>query len=241
MTKRLAEYIGADTSFARSINLRYDFLDVGQIERYVPTTKSAKVLNETLSSLLGSTADRSRVVSGPYGSGKSAFALFLSALLRKERRLERALEKPLARLRKFDPETWRLARAFQHKNQRFLVVVVSQDEEGLLLSLHKSVCRALSEHSSTRSEAKKLARALGPARRVHSPEDLNLGITNLLARLRKKWIAGVFFLCDEFGKFLERFALEPDTRSLFFLQTLCEFSNRLGSDSVNFLFLLHLP
>lgn len=89
MASPLSNYIARDVAFARSVNLRYDFLDSKQIEHYVPTSKSSRVFGEVLESISVAGADRSRVISGPYGSGKSAFALFLSAMLRKEGSLRR--------------------------------------------------------------------------------------------------------------------------------------------------------
>lgn len=240
MARRLSEYIAGDDSFARSTNLRYDFHDVRQVERYIPTTKSAKLLKEILAGILSNSSDRSRVVSGPYGSGKSAFALFLSAFLRRDPKLDRALRQPLSRLRKVDPELWQQAQAFGCGEHRSLVVVVNQDEGGLLPSIHKALCQAFRDHSATRRSAGSLIRQLGPVRKLRSSEDLKSRLTDLLGKLNQNQITDIFFIFDEFGKFLERFALEPDGQSLFLLQTLSEMAARPQAGKLHLLLLLHL-
>jgi hypothetical protein len=240
MASRLSNYITRDVAFARSVNLRYDFLDPKQIERYIPTTKSSKVLGEVLESISAPGTDRSRVISGPYGSGKSAFALFLSALLRKEARLQAGLNQPLRRLRVADAQVWSKAHSFLRTKQRFLVAVINQSDRGLLLDVHAALLRALDEHSATRSSAKRLGVVLGPAKAFSSPEQALTKLSALLAELPRHGITGIYFVFDEFGKFLERFTSEQTTESLFLLQTFSEFAARPEPGNVHFLFLLHL-
>ena len=77
----LNQCIGIRSTFTRSINIQRDKESVNAIEAYVPTSRAIDVLEQVSSGLNQQPSNRAIALIGPYGSGKSVFSLFLSALL----------------------------------------------------------------------------------------------------------------------------------------------------------------
>lgn len=77
----LSEYIDIDTSISRSVNIERDLDDNNLLERYQVTPMSKKVLKRFADALEGESVS-AWSLTGPYGTGKSAFALFLLQLCR---------------------------------------------------------------------------------------------------------------------------------------------------------------
>lgn len=90
------------TMLARQIRPRDDYLRAANIEahqeqvgHYIPTSRALEVLRRIVRSMDDSTVGRSWSLTGPYGAGKSSFALFLSTLLGPPGDLRTAAERGL--------------------------------------------------------------------------------------------------------------------------------------------------
>src|SRR4051812_710433 len=66
--------------FSRSANLERDMMS-GRLEAYVPTARARDLLGRIATGLESEAGSRAWSVTGPYGTGKSSFALFLDALM----------------------------------------------------------------------------------------------------------------------------------------------------------------
>ena len=77
----LNEQIRIRAGYTRSVNLQRDVGNLELVKAYLPTAKSLQALEQVAVSLGEEPAERALALISPYGSGKSAFALFLSALL----------------------------------------------------------------------------------------------------------------------------------------------------------------
>lgn len=77
----LNEQIRIRAGYTRSVNLQRDVGNLKLVKAYLPTAKSLQALEQVVVSMGQEPAERALALVGPYGSGKSAFALFLSALL----------------------------------------------------------------------------------------------------------------------------------------------------------------
>ena len=71
-------------SFQRSINLVRDFYSTPQgLDNYIVTTKARELIKRVIETITAEQViGRAWSITGPYGSGKSSFALFLAHLLR---------------------------------------------------------------------------------------------------------------------------------------------------------------
>lgn len=86
--------------FARSVSLARDAHRADALEGYILTPTGRDVLRRLADALRGESAARAWSLTGPYGTGKSAFALFAAQLLAGE---PRARQKARAFLASEDP------------------------------------------------------------------------------------------------------------------------------------------
>ena len=78
---QLRDFVTVVPRFTRAINLERDAAGSGGVDGYLVTTTAEGVLARFAETLKGSAGHRAWTLTGPYGSGKSAFALFLLKLL----------------------------------------------------------------------------------------------------------------------------------------------------------------
>ena len=77
----LADLIQIRQSSIRSINVVQDLQNLQVIEQYLMTAQSRSVLNRILERIFDSSPTRAWTLTGPYGTGKSYFSLFLMNLI----------------------------------------------------------------------------------------------------------------------------------------------------------------
>ncbi|MDD5034318.1 MAG: hypothetical protein PHE55_06130, partial [Methylococcaceae bacterium] len=77
----LNHQIAIKTAYTRSINLVRDGESLELVRAYLPTTRALQALHQVAEGLNEQAVGRALALVGPYGAGKSAFALFLGALL----------------------------------------------------------------------------------------------------------------------------------------------------------------
>jgi hypothetical protein len=78
--KNYSEYITINRRYSRSVNLERDTLEADSILGYVPTQKSAEVIERILQSMTTPRSTSAWTLTGVYGTGKSSLAHILSAL-----------------------------------------------------------------------------------------------------------------------------------------------------------------
>lgn len=215
--------------FARSVSLVRDAHRPNALDGYILTPTGRDVLRRLSDALRGDSATRAWSLTGPYGSGKSAFALFAAQLLAGEEEVRHRARKLLA---DWDPE---LAERFfgasgplPRKVGRLCPVLVTGSRQPLATALAASLASSL--------------RAIGRRRPPHIVEHLERladqpsvsGKTIVAlfeeanAYLRKKFgnAAGILLIVDELGKFLEYGATNPEQGDVFVLQELAESATR---------------
>ena len=77
----LSKHVAVNTHYTRSVNLERDESSAALVESYIPTSRSLRTLSKVSETFSEASAPRSWSLIGPYGSGKSAFSVFLSHLL----------------------------------------------------------------------------------------------------------------------------------------------------------------
>jgi hypothetical protein len=80
-TDDMDKIIQLDTHYSRSINLERDADSRDILNAYIPTTRAIQTLDKIAETFNNKSAPRAWSLVGPYGSGKSSFAVFLSHLL----------------------------------------------------------------------------------------------------------------------------------------------------------------
>jgi hypothetical protein len=202
---RLADVVSVRGRFHRSVNLPRDWQRGTDLSDYVLTPSARELAERILGELRAPRGTRSWSVTGPYGSGKSAFGLFLADLLCADypshigaRQLTEAAKFPV------DP---------------FLPVLVVAERQPLAEVLKASLLAAVQDVSPALS------------RKIRSSRDLSgEGLAELFASVAQGvgpfGYGGLLLVVDELGKFLEFAAEDPGRADVFLLQQLAEAAER---------------
>ena len=201
----------------RAANIERDAIAGVEESGYVPTGRAVEVLSRIAASLDHGQQGRAWSLTGPYGVGKSSFAVFLHALLGPEADpTRRAAHAALARTDSPLADAWTAGRDRTGAGPRgFVRCCVTAQREPVTAT----VLRALQVGAAARWREKlpkRVRHALLQADRDRTPRSLLVAFDALAEE------APVLLLIDEFGKNLEHLAEEPDGADLFVLQALAE-------------------
>ena len=198
-----------------------DFYGSRGLAGYVVTSKGREVLGRLADALGTPGAPRAWSVSGPYGGGKSAFALFAARLLRGD-------ADALAHLAASDaPLAERVARV---SGAAWCPVLVVGARGPVVDGLGEGLARALDAFAADvpagtgrRADVARQAAALADEARAADAERAVVDVYGRAAALvHARTGGGLFVVVDELGKHLEHAALHPGTGDLFVLQSLAE-------------------
>lgn len=222
-----------NTYYSRSVNVERDLVDEEVIRAYIPTTKA----KETLTRLVECFNDPNRTSAysliGPYGSGKSSFAVFLTQLLAAKNSKLSALAIDV--LTAADPV---LAKAINgHINAgRYLPIVLSGNPEPLSRRIVEGIRSAA---LSCQSSEQLIERIDTLRKQDYTHED----IKTLIESLQQLWFAeggqGLLIVLDEFGKFLEYDARHSNSEDIHLLQIIAEATKGSAQGRILFFVLLH--
>lgn len=75
-----SDYIKINEQFKNSVNIEYDLMDSNKLAEYIPTEDICEVMNYYIDSVLDPKFNRSTLLEGPYGKGKSYLVLALTQI-----------------------------------------------------------------------------------------------------------------------------------------------------------------
>ena len=230
----LADKIEVNTRYTRSTNVERDRGSRSIIEAYLPTARGIGLLDDITGVLGADDQPRAWSLIGPYGSGKSSFALFLHELLGDKGRVKALATKVLG------SERSDLARRFARQGP-WCRVVLSGSEEPFS-------CRLLAalEEAATGFWAGKPGRkptviaAIRKARAASDvPDSRVLELVDALqSALERTGGSGLLMVIDEMGKFLE-YEARRGGGGVFLLQQLAERAFRGRKANLLLFVLLH--
>ncbi|MGQ9928323.1 MAG: hypothetical protein ACUVS4_15825 [Chloroflexaceae bacterium] len=221
--------------FTRSVHIKRDFRDLRyRLDGYQVTPLVMQTAARIVAGLSPGSAERAFSVVGPFGAGKSAFALFVAHFLQRRPRARRQL---LNSLRVTNADTLLPIDA-----PSLLAVLVPGNNSSLrravLIALHDAV-QSLRFDAHARDQ---LCLQLDQAAR--DPDLDPDRVARLLAEtaqvLRSQGrYGGILVVIDELGQFLDYAARQEDERDLFVLQSLAETAARSGASPVLVMTILH--
>ena len=220
--------ININTSFQRSARIdnkiSKDFL-----ENFVFHDTSKKVLNQISSSLLNSNQS-GFTLTGPYGTGKSSLALFLKALVAKDKSIKTQAEQ----IANFNNKHL-FSRVFLNKKSWFTLNVIGSKIDPVE-SIAEQIDQTINENWITKSIPASLK-----TKTKHTVSGVIKSLNNLIKELDKKK-HGLIFIVDEMGKFLD-FASSVGSDLNLFQEIAENFSNiRLNKEGeAIFIGILHQP
>ncbi|MEI6414963.1 MAG: hypothetical protein WCP34_11990, partial [Pseudomonadota bacterium] len=232
----LDQQIRIKSTYTRSINLARDSDTLELVSAYLPTSRALQALAQVAEGLDERACGRALALIGPYGSGKSAFALFLGALVLPEQNAARQIATKI--LHDADPSlAGRLSR-FLEGRRGFLRVQVNGIPDSLVRQLLLALAAAVKK--SRFSGADVLAQDIRVAARPGTPMDQVLA---LFRRVQNAWLnhggCGVLVEIDELGKFLEYESYHPQHREIHLLQLLAEQAHEAHRAPLHLVVMLH--
>ena len=230
----LHELVQIKTTYTRSINLERDGGVYERVASYLPTSRALTALSQIAEGLHTGSANRALALIGPYGAGKSAFALFLGALLSNN-----PLDVHLAALDILESTAPDLADRISqalYNGKGYLRVQIN----GIPDSLVRQVLRALAfsvERAGLSSElAQKILQHAEPGQPIDQ-------VLSLFGEVQSEWADhgghGVLLEIDELGKFLEYESHHPQFREIHLLQLLAEHAQSAHRAPLHLVVMLH--
>ena len=235
----LSELFHVTSRFHRSVHLERDFYTKNALDGYVLTVTAREALGRVIVALDNESTSKAWSLTGPYGSGKSAFALFTAKLLG-DSELE-TTQKAWGLLERGDESLWHQFIGLDlQEGKGFCPVLISGERSPITLALLRGLGRGLTafsdspvhrdtiRHPSCRSLLLDIQKRLNAAENGMLPHASK--ITDLFEsathHIGKAGGAGLLLVVDELGKFLEYAVQNPADGDLFVLQSLAEFAAR---------------
>ncbi|RKU33145.1 hypothetical protein C6496_22785 [Candidatus Poribacteria bacterium] len=231
--------------FYRSVHLERDFYTTEDVlNGYILTVTAREMISRVISTFENGTTSKAWSITGPYGSGKSAFALFAAKLLGDSN--ASTTQQALNLLQCGDVSLYeRFTRT--HGNGQplsdFCPVLISGECASLSIALLRGLEQGLKTFgipsaSAPRPNIRKLLKTAANHIPLQASEITNL-FESATRAIKRKGGQGLLLVIDELGKFLEYAAQSPAQGDVFVLQTLAEFATRSEQTPLLFLTILH--
>ena len=243
----LSELFHVASRFHRSVHLERDFYTGNALEGYVLTVTARETLQRVITALEDESTSKAWTLTGPYGSGKSAFALFIAKLLDDSE--SPTTQGALNLLKRGDKSLWHQFSCLNlHEGRGFCPVLISGERSPITLALLRGLKRGLIAFSDSPvhrgpfhpllSDIQKRLDAAENGVLPHASEITDL-FESATGQIRTEGGTGLLLVVDELGKFLEYAAQNPAQGDLFVLQSLAEFAARSAPTPLLMLTILH--
>ncbi len=229
--------------FQRSVHLERDFYIENALDGYILTVTAREMLSRVALTLENETTSKAWSLTGPYGSGKSAFALFAAKLLGNPN--ASTTEQALGILQRGDvPLYERFINTNGHRQflSGFCPVLISGERAPLSIALLRGLEQGLKNFGilSSSSLQRKIRKLLKTeANGTPRASDITSLFESATRLIEKNGGRGLLLVIDELGKFLEYAAQHPTEGDVFVLQTLAEFATRSKQTPLLLLTILH--
>jgi len=241
--KPLADYVEVKGRFRRSTHLEKDFVAVSQNGDYIITPTARLALHRLTEGMGNGSPSRAWTLTGPYGVGKSAFAVFLTRLLcsrgkqgqQAQQQLEETDPLLLARLRELG--------VYAKDSKGFLPVLATARRTAASKCLAEGVVAAVSAVGSRKVKAsvQALKDRLGaqPNGQSWDTRQIVEVISSLSEAATAAGYQGILLVVDELGKLFEYAARYPQKGDVYVLQELAEQAARSTRSPIVLVGLLH--
>ena len=216
--------VGVNSHYTRSVNLNRDVDSDIVTKSYIPTSRALKTLDHIADSLSQNEAPRAWSLVGPYGSGKSTFAVFVANLLGDPESTSTKIA--IKVLNKASPVAAKRYRQLTQKNSGYCTVLLTGSPVSLIKSLMVALNDSVQDVWAGRSGrnpavVNKLKKDVAAEITYTIPEIIKT-IKSVQDALAKIEYAGLLIAIDELGKFLEYEARHFGANEIYLLQELAE-------------------
>ena len=242
----LSDIFHVQGRFRRSVHLERDFYRENAIDGYVLTATAREMLSRVITTIENESTSKAWSLTGPYGSGKSAFALFVAKLLGNS-------ESPTAQqaLELLERGDTSLYERFINTNGNgenthsgFCPILITGERAPLAPALLRGLDRGLSNSNGSRTPnllCQEINELLDSANKDALPSATE--VTHLFDaathQICNSGGSGLLLIIDELGKFLEFAAQHPAQGDMFILQSLAELADRSQQTPLFMMTILH--
>ncbi len=139
----MSKMISVASGFQYSVNIAYDLNNKEKIKNFIPTASSLSLLEEILLSTSPTSTERSRILIGAYGKGKSHIMLMiLSVLMKKD---SAAIKRMLSGIK--DTRLYQSVQHYYEGDTKLLPVIISGSNTSLTQAFLLALQRTLSEYN----------------------------------------------------------------------------------------------
>ncbi len=234
----LFDNIKVKRRYTRSVNLERDLEMAESVNGYIITPKIESLVNHFVESITTPNAVRAWTITGAYGTGKSAFAHFLSALC--SSREEEIRKNAYKILKTANISLHKVSRAIPERGLIKAVVTAQREPmantivRGLKYGSDRFYANARGQKGQLRPRLDALYKRAVSGNAI--PNEL---VIRLLIDLGKISKSGIIIIVDELGKNLEYSSQNQSTSDLYLLQQIAELPSGNNSPKIFFLGLLH--
>lgn len=239
MSELLSSIVKVRQSGVRSVNVEHDLYDPAVAQGYVLTAQALTSLTRILNGLSSASSSRAWTLTGPYGSGKSFFSLFLINQVCIQQSAHKMVD---GQLRAVDPLLAEQA-AYTDSlvgTKGMLPVPIT----GYRASLQECLQRGLLQALQPFAKSEEVQPVLADLSQQHL-ETNSRAFTHILQRILDYitqpalGYRGILLVFDELGKPLEHAAAHPTETDIYLLQEIAEFANRSDERPFVFIGVLH--
>ncbi|MEG0073635.1 MAG: hypothetical protein RR922_03715 [Clostridia bacterium] len=151
---RYDEIITINENFQYSVNIGFDIGNINKIENYIATRDSIKILDGYLESIINK-KNRSTLLIGPYGKGKSHLFLVLLTLINNYTDTKQ-INKLINKIEELNPECACNIKEIRKEEKKFLPVIINSNygdiKQAFLLGMKEALERENIEYISTKTD-----------------------------------------------------------------------------------------
>ena len=241
----LAELFSITGRFQRSVHLERDFYTENALEGYILTGTAQETLLRVVSALENGATSKAWSLTGPYGSGKSAFALFAAKLLGNAD--SPTTQQALELLKQGNASLYRRFISANGTGQfptDFCPVLISGERAPITTSLLHGLEHGVASFNGTfpsNSVLQQIKNLRKSAENGSPPQasDITAVFEAATQQICSDGGSGLLVVIDELGKFVEYAVQHPERGDVFVLQSLAEFAARSGETPLLLLTILH--
>ena len=237
---KLSDWITLKQRYFRSINLERDLDDIDSVAGYIPTARSLEAFNRFFRAYSTPNTVRAWTITSVYGTGKSAFANFLTSLSAEATSPARkAAEKTLRSIGMVEEDRWLSFQNAMPEKGLLRAVTVAQREP-----ISHTIIRALYNGASKYWNVGKKPDLYQQVEKLYhetvdNPAFESPQVLKLVIDLARKTQGGLLLVIDELGKNLEYITEHQSETDLFLLQQIAELPSDKNSPKIFVFGLLH--
>jgi len=198
--------------FYRSVQIARDWKNPQSVQEYILTPTARDLASQMLAGLQAPGDSRAWSITGPYGTGKSAFALFLTDLL--------------GQAHPEHPQSYTLRQSTGFNLQPFLPVLCVGQRASLVPTILSALHEALEVAVPGINEAFNSFTPETNDVAAGTDGELPARIEFAARAAKEQGYGGLLLVIDEFGKLLEHASQHPETEDLLVMQHLAEVAAR---------------